>query len=672
MAQPKLNPQQDAAVRYLDGPLLVLAGAGSGKTGVITRKIAHLIKRGYTADRIAAVTFTNKAAREMKQRASRLIASEQTRGLTVSTFHSLGLQMIRAEHATLGYKPRFSIFDAEDADKLLADLVGRDVEQRKIARFTISSWKSALVGPDEAIATATGAEQSIARAYSEYQRRLKAYNAVDFDDLLALPVELLRDDSAARERWQNRFRYLLVDEYQDTNAAQYELLRLLAGPRAAFTVVGDDDQSIYAWRGARPGNIADLSRDFPHLKVIKLEQNYRSVGNVLSAANQLIQTNQRAYEKTLWSAMGPGERLRILACADEAGEAERVVAEISAHRLRTGNRYGDYAVLYRGNFQSRAFEKAMRERNIPYRVSGGRSFFERSEIRDLVAYLRLMVNPDDDAAFLRVVNLPRREIGPSTLEALGRYAGARHISLFDAARGIGLAGGVGERSGRLLAEFVDWARDLAVQSESAPARELVVTLIADIGYRDWLRDTAANVRAARKRLENVDEFLGWLGRLDENSDGTPRGLDDVVRRLGLMDFAEQSEKDSENQVQLLTLHAAKGLEFDHVYLSGLEEGLLPHHACMDDDKIEEERRLLYVGITRARQSLALSYARSRRRAGENVDTTPSRFLEELPQDELEWSGDSRKQSQKADAEHGRDQLAQLRNMLDRSAEAAGE
>ncbi|MES1924586.1 UvrD-helicase domain-containing protein [Salinisphaera sp. T31B1] len=662
-ALPQLNRQQEAAVRYLDGPLLVLAGAGSGKTGVITRKIAYLIKRGYAGDRIAAVTFTNKAAREMKQRAGKLIRSEDARGLTVSTFHSLGLQMIRAEHAALGYKARFSIFDAEDADKLLADLVGRDGDARKTARFAISAWKSALIDPEAAATMAQGSEIPIAKAYAEYQRRLKAYNAVDFDDLLSLPVTLLRGDPAARERWQNRFRYLLVDEYQDTNAAQYELMRLLAGGRAAFTVVGDDDQSIYAWRGARPGNIADLSRDFPHLKVIKLEQNYRSVGHVLSAANQLIQANQRAYEKTLWSAMGPGDRIRILACPDEAGEAERVVSELSAHRLRTGNQLGNYAVLYRGNFQSRAFEKAMREHNIAYRVSGGRSFFERSEIRDLAAYLRLLTNTDDDAAFLRVINLPRRELGPATLETLARYAGQRHRSLFDAARGIGLTGGINDRAGRRLEEFVDWATTLAAMGESTPVRELVVTLIRDIGYRDWLRDTAANTRAARKRLENVDEFLSWLGHVEENSDGTPRTLDEVVRRLSLMDFASQSEKDIDNQVHLLTLHAAKGLEFDHVYLAGLEEGLLPHHACMDDDKIEEERRLLYVGITRARKTLALSYARQRRRGGEMTDSTPSRFLEELPREEIDWPQAGGRRDAKAEAEHGRDQVAALKAML---------
>ncbi|HET7314785.1 UvrD-helicase domain-containing protein [Salinisphaera sp.] len=664
MAQPKLNPQQDAAMRYLDGPLLVLAGAGSGKTGVITRKIAHLIARGYEARRVVAVTFTNKAAREMKQRASKLISADAARGLTVSTFHSLGLQIIREEHAVLGYKPRFSIFDAEDTEKVLADLVGRDADQRKATKAAVSTWKSALIDPEAALAQATGNQLPLARAYGEYQRRLKAYNAVDFDDLLTLPVQLLSTDHGARERWQNRFRYLLVDEYQDTNAAQYELMRLLAGARAAFTVVGDDDQSIYAWRGARPGNIADLARDFPHLKVIKLEQNYRSVGNVLSAANRLIgASSQRAYEKNLWSAMGPGDRVRVLAGPDEAGEAERIASEIASHKLRAGNAFGAYAVLYRGNFQSRAFEKALRERDIPYRVSGGRSFFERSEIRDLVTYLKLMVNPDDDAAFLRIVNLPRREIGPATLEALGRYAGSRHISLFDAARGIGLAGGVGERSGRRLADFVDWTRNLAWDSEGMTPRELIDRLIVDIDYRNWLRETSANTRAARKRIENLDEFIGWLDRLGNAENGKPVTLDDVVRRLSLMDFANQSEKDVENQVHLLTLHAAKGLEFDHVFLAGLEEGLLPHHACLEDDKIEEERRLLYVGITRARKSLALTYARKRRRAGEQTDSLPSRFFDELPADELEWPSATGTRGKAANAEQSRDRVAELRAML---------
>src|SRR5699024_1676642 len=613
MARIELNAQQRAAVRYTDGPLLVLAGAGSGKTGVITRKIAWLAKHVYSADKIAAVTFTNKAAREMKQRAGGLLSREDAGALTVSTFHSLGLQMIRQEHRALGLKPRFSIFDGEDGDKLLAELLGKDAELRKQARFTISGWKAALMAPQQALASAaSGGETRIAKAYGEYQRRLRAYNAVDFDDLLALPVSLLATDSIARERWQNRFRYLLVDEYQDTNTAQYELMRLLVGPRAAFTVVGDDDQSIYAWRGARPGNIADLSRHFPQLKVIKLEQNYRSVGSVLSAANTLIRSNPRVYEKNLWSAKGMGDRIRVLACADEREEADRVVSEIVSHRMRHGNRLGQYAVLYRGNYQSRVFEKALRERGVAYRVSGGRSFFDYSEIRDLAAYLKLLANPDDDAAFLRVINLPRREIGPATLETLGLYAGERHLSLFDAARGIGLSGHINARAGNRLAEFVDWASDTAMRGESEPAHELVETLLTDIDYRDWLRDTASNTRAAQRRLDNVAEFIDWIARVDERQDGTTAGLDEIVRKLSLMDFAARSDDGDDDEVHLLTLHAVKGLEFDHVWLVGLEEGLLPHHACIDDDKIEEERRLLYVGITRARKGLALTYARRRR------------------------------------------------------------
>src|SRR5699024_3937307 len=391
MASIQLNSRQQAAVQYLDGPLLVLAGAGSGKTGVITRKIAHLIRHVYSADRIAAVTFTNKAAREMKQRAGALLSRDAVSGLTISTFHSLGLHVIRREHAAVGLKPRFSIFDAEDADRLLADLLGKDVELRKLARFTISSWKAGLVSPTAAMdLAADGSERRIASTYAEYERRLRAYNAVDFDDLLSLTVRLLQRDLQARERWQNRFHYLLVDEYQDTNAAQYELLRQLAGARAAFTVVGDDDQSIYAWRGARPGNIADLGRDFPQLKIIKLEQNYRSVNSILAAANHLIQGNRRSYEKNLWSAKGQGAPVRVITSSDDVAEAERVVGELLSHRLRHGGPLGQYAVLYRGNHQARIFERILRERGVAYRVSGGRSCFERREIRDLAADLRLL------------------------------------------------------------------------------------------------------------------------------------------------------------------------------------------------------------------------------------------------------------------------------------------
>lgn len=663
MSSRQLNPEQAEAVDYLAGPLLVLAGAGSGKTGVITAKITGLMARGYQPDDIAAVTFTNKAAREMKQRVSRTTGQRETSGLTVSTFHSLGVSIIRAEASALGLKPGFSIFDADDSDRVLTDLVANDSDARKRVRAAISDWKTNLVDPDTAAAH-PGDDAAAAKAYGEYQRRLGAYNAVDFDDLLRLPVQLFRTDEAVRERWQNGFRHVLVDEFQDTNAAQHELLKLLVGPRGALTAVGDDDQSIYGWRGAEPGHIAGLSQDYPHLKVIKLEQNYRSVGRVLSAANALISANERIYEKNLWSARGDGDPVRVVACPDETAEAERVVAELSGHRLRHGNSYGDYAVLYRGNYQSRAFEKALRERNIAYRVSGGRSFFDQSEIRDLVAYLRLLVNGDDDAAFLRVVNLPRREIGPATLETLGRYASSRHRGLLACARSIGLAGGMGERSGRRLEEFAEWVVDTAERAESTPARQLVTELISDIEYRDWLRETATNSKSAQKKLTNIDEFLGWLGHLDSQSDGEACSLEKVVRRLSLLDYVNQNDTGSDNEVQLLTLHAAKGLEFDHVFLTALEEGVLPHHACIDDEeRLAEERRLCYVGITRARKTLTLTYARERRRGGEAESTTPSRFLDDLPADEIEWPQSQGKSSTKAEPEQNEQNLASLRALL---------
>lgn len=666
MASPRLNTQQRQAVRHLDGPLLVLAGAGSGKTGVITHKIAYLIKAGYAPERITAVTFTNKAAREMAARVGSLLGARRATGPHISTFHSLGLRLLHQETAAAGLKRGFTVFDAEDSDKLLAELLGRDSVLRKRARAAIGAWKSALVEPEAALAGAVDGEAALARAYGEYQRHLAAYNAVDFDDLLRLPVRLLAKDAALRERWQNRTGYLLVDEYQDTNGAQYELLKRLTGPRAVFTVVGDDDQSIYAWRGARPGNIADLQQDFPQLTVIKLEQNYRSCGHILSAANRLITGNTRAYEKTLWSALGQGERLRVLACDDDTAEAERVVSEILSHRLRSGAKLGAYAVLYRGNHQARAFERALRERGAAYRVSGGRSLFERAEIRDLVAYLRLLTNPDDDAAFLRVVNTPRREIGPATLEALGRYAGERRLSLFDAARGVALAGRLPERGARKLQAFADWAATLARRGEGDPPAALVQQLLTDIGYRDWLRETAANRAQGERRVDNLDEFVAWIARMQQ-ADGRPLSLEDVVAKLALMDLLDKNDAAEADRLQLATLHAAKGLEFDHVFLAGVEEGLLPHHNSVTDDNIEEERRLLYVGITRARKSLTLSYCRTRRRGRSKVDCEPSRFLQELPADELVWEGRGKTIDKQAQKERGRAHLAGLKALLEGGA-----
>ncbi len=507
----ELNARQREAVQYIDGPLLVLAGAGSGKTRVITRKIAYLIERCAIAPRhISAVTFTNKAAREMRERAGALLKRRDASGLTVSTFHTLGLNILRKEHRLAGYKPGFSIFDAQDSESLLKELQRRqDTADEALGRqqWQISGWKNDLLSPEQALAGAGGgADVATARLYAEYQRSLRAYNALDFDDLIVQPVRLLREHPEALERWQGRIRYLLVDEYQDTNQGQYELVRLLVGVRGALTVVGDDDQSIYAWRGARPENLARLRVDFPRLKLIKLEQNYRSTGRILRAANRLIANNPHVFEKRLWSELGPGDPIRVIECRNEDQEAERVVSEILHQRLTRDGRWGDYAILYRGNHQSRIFEKALREQRVPYALSGGTSFFARAEIKDLMAYLRLLANPADDAAFLRIVNTPRREIGPGTLEKLGEYAGRRGAPLLQASTELGLGQVLSPRAAEHLSEFARWVDEHARAAERGDPVQTFRSLLHDIHYQDWLRESAATAKAAQRQWENCEEL----------------------------------------------------------------------------------------------------------------------------------------------------------------------
>src|SRR5690242_12808436 len=432
-----LNPQQRAAVEYVDGPLLVLAGAGSGKTRVITEKIAHLIERGLVpAAKIAAITFTNKAAREMRERVAKRIKGDAAEGLSVCTFHALGLKFLQIEHARAGLRRGFSVLDADDSAGLVKELAGAAVKSDKLfqLRSLLSRLKSESLTPDEALDAARAPrELEAAQLYAAYQRRLAAFNAVDFDDLIRLPVAVLERDEEARAAWRERIRYLLVDECQDTNAAQYAFLKLLAGERGAFTCVGDDDQSIYAWRGADPGNLDKLSQDYPKLRVVKLEQNYRCAQRVLRAANALIAQNPHAHPKKLWSANGDGERIRVLECRDAEHEAERVASQLMYLRDKHGLAWSDCAVLYRGNHQARPLEKALQLSRIPYRLTGALSFLDRAEVKDVLAYLRLIANPDDDAAFLRVVNVPRREIGATTLEKLGELAQSKHLSMLRAA-----------------------------------------------------------------------------------------------------------------------------------------------------------------------------------------------------------------------------------------------
>jgi len=664
-----LNPRQREAVRYLDGPCLVLAGAGSGKTRVITAKIAHLVEHAGIAPRhLFAVTFTNKAAREMKSRVEQLLDSRNTRGLNVSTFHTFGLNLLRRELAAAGLRRGFSILDEQDVEQLLRELSKQtelDRQRLQMARHRISVWKNELVSPEAALSRAEDDLDAFhAALYGAYQEALSAYNALDFDDLILRPVQLMEQDAELRERWQNRVRHLLVDEYQDTNGAQYRLVQLLVGVQAAFTVVGDDDQSIYAWRGARPENLARLKADYPQLEVIKLEQNYRSTGRILRAANTLIANNPHLFEKRLWSELGPGEPIRVIHCRDEEAEADRVASEIVQHRFRHGSRYGDFAILYRGNHQARAFEKALRTHNVPYFLSGGTAFFSRTEIKDLMAYLRLLANPDDDAALLRIINTPRREIGHTTLQKLASWAAERGSSLFDAIDTLGIEQQLAARPLARLREFHNWLTGLQRLAEHTPPASLLEQLLDDLDYRDWLNQQSSSERVAERRWENVRDLVEWLQRLqaDEHKGET---LPELVAHLSLMDILErQDEDEAGDRVALMTLHAAKGLEFPVVFLVGMEEGLLPHQTSIEDDDIEEERRLAYVGITRARRELIITTAEYRRRAGERVRCEPSRFIAELPADDLQQEGRGVKISEEERRARGMANLANLKAMLE--------
>ena len=655
-----LNPAQREAVRYLDGPLLVLAGAGSGKTRVITQKIAYLVEQcGYRPEHIAAITFTNKAAKEMRERAGKLLAGQSLAALNVSTFHALGVRILRQEARLLHLKPQFSIFDAADAASVLAELA-KEADKARLRRlqWRISGWKNALVEPAAAPALAVDElELAAARLYADYERALTAYQAVDFDDLLRLPVRLFAQDAEAVARWQGRLRYLLVDEYQDTNRTQYQLLRQLAGPRASFTAVGDDDQAIYAWRGADVENLRTLQADYPQLKVVKLEQNYRSTTRILKAANSLIGNNTKLFEKRLWSDLGHGDAIQVNAVADSEQEAEQVVMKLAAHRFEHRGKWGDYAILYRGNHQARAFEQHLRDQKIPYALSGGQSFFERAEIKDLTAWLRLIANSDDDPAFIRAVTAPRRGIGSATLEALGRYAGTRQQPLFAAAFEAGAASQVNAKQLAAVIEFGQFVNKMEWRAAREPAQQVLEDLLRAIGYEAWLFDSF-DPREAEGKWSNVRAFVDWLSKKGEEDGKTLLELTQAVALLLMLDKNE----DAGDSVQLATLHAAKGLEFRHVFLVGVEEGLLPHRESVAAGSIEEERRLMYVGVTRARHSLHLSYCERRKNGKEWRECEPSRFIAELGGD-LKQSG--RGQDAPAERSTGAARLAQMRAMLAR-------
>ncbi len=645
-----LNPSQREGVLYLDGPCLVLAGAGSGKTRVITQKIAYLLREcGYAGRNVVALTFTNKAAREMEDRVKLLVDPSLAKGLTISTFHSLGVRILREEAKFAGLKPQFSIFDSDDAMAIIQDLLATtDRGRLRSVQQTISLWKNGLIDPDAAANIAsTASEVEAAKVYRSYNATLVAYQAVDFDDLIALPARIFEQHQEVRERWQQRVRYLLVDEYQDTNVCQYRLVQWLTGDRAMFTAVGDDDQAIYAWRGATIENLAKLTTDYPQIRLIKLEQNYRSSQCILSAANQVIAKNPKIFEKKLWSEHGMGEAISVTAMANDEAEAESVAMKISAARFEKRASWKDFAVLYRGNHQARIVEQAMRNLHIPYTISGGQSFFDKAEVRDILAYLRLVANEDDDPAFIRAATTPKRGIGQATLQTLGQYAGERQISLFEALFEQGIEASLATRQLeplRTFGEFINRIRFRAGRGETGqpvpaaePAGVILDDLLSAIQYERYLYDTL-DEKAAQSRWQNVLELIGWLKR---KAEADSMGLLDLVQHVALVTMLERGDEQEPDAVKLSTLHASKGLEYPHVYLLGVEEGLLPHLGRDDEDvdptkvadalasRIQEERRLMYVGITRAQRSLHLTWCQKRRRAREDLVREPSRFIEEM-------------------------------------------
>ena len=658
----KLNPQQQAAVEYLGGALFVLAGAGSGKTRVITEKIAYMITQaGYKPHHIAAITFTNKAAKEMQERVSARLGREQTRGLTVCTFHSLGMRILREEAQHIGYKKNFSILDASDSARIIGELLGSSGREAVFkAQHQISLWKNNLQTPEVAFQAADDDwAKQIAQVYAAYQATLENYQAVDFDDLIRLPTLLLQQNSEVRLKWQQRLQYLLIDECQDTNACQYALMRALVGLEGRFTAVGDDDQSIYAWRGANMENLRRLQEDYPQIKIIKLEQNYRSTARILKVANHVIANNPKLFPKTLWSQLGEGEVVRVVACQSETHEAEFVAQQIARNKLIYGANFADFAILYRGNHQARLFEDALRSARIPYQISGGQSFYDKAEIKDVLSYLRLLANPDDDPAFLRAATTPKRGIGDTTLGKLNDYAKQHECSLFQAAQSMEALAALSAKNREAVQQFVYLMQDYQARAAADDAGEVVQNLLQEIEYESYLAGADEGGKAAEMRWQNVQDLAGWLAKKGEEGE---KNLIELTQTIALMTLLEGRDDGEVDAVKMSTLHASKGLEYPFVYLVGCEEGLFPHADSVEAGALEEERRLMYVGITRAKQQLTLTHCIKRKRQGTFVVPEPSRFIDEMPQGDLDILG--RKGGKPiVSKEEGRERLGNMLAML---------
>ncbi len=686
-----LNLAQQEAVNYMHGPCLVLAGAGSGKTRVITHKIGRLIQSGLKAEQIAAITFTNKAAAEMRERAKTLIG-KQAKGVLVCTFHALGVRMLRQDGAALGLKPQFSILDSDDVTSIIKDAGGgTDAATARQWQWTISAWKNQGLNSAQAAAQANGDEERlIARVMAHYEERLTAYQSVDFDDLIGLPLKLLREHEEVRKKWQASLGHVLVDEYQDTNATQYEVLKLLVGERGRFTAVGDDDQSIYGWRGATLDNLKKLPIDYPNLKVVKLEQNYRSTSAILRAANNVIGPNPKLFPKTLFSELGEGEPVRVIDCDSEEHEAERVVARIQSLRAEGSlqaeggqhREWKDFCVLYRANHMAKPFEKAFRKANIPYKVSGGQSFFDRAEIKDLCCWMRLLTNNNDDPAFMRSVTTPKRGIGHTTLAGLGNFASQYKLSLFEALFSNSLVSVLPNKAVGSLHEFGRYLNDLEYRAKrtvgAQAAKVFLLDWLKEIDYEKHLYDGEDSEKVAAARWTNVLDFVDWMsqrcgGQIDDSSGATTEAqtktMLEVVQTIALLSTIQASEGD-QNVVTLSTLHASKGLEWPHVVLAGVNEGLLPFKLEDDDGsdaiktenlalRLQEERRLMYVGITRAQRTLAVNWLRRRKKNRETIAGVPSRFIAEMALDKATIKEDPREKLRALRAEFAQKSAASI-------------
>ncbi|AXA33434.1 UvrD-helicase domain-containing protein [Francisella adeliensis] len=667
----RLNPEQQNAVRYIGSPLLVLAGAGSGKTSVIIEKISYLIEELlYPAKSILAVTFTNKAAKEMQERVKSRLDKDRSKGLTISTFHSLGLTILKKHFLELGYKKNFTLFDGNDSLTLIADIAYEGFQMpkqdTKFIQSKISYWKSSLLTPDQ-VDIKNDLDTKAQFVYEEYQKYLKSYNAFDFDDLIFQPMQLFKKNENIQKFWSDKFRYILIDEYQDTNESQYQLLKYLTKGKNKFTVVGDDDQSIYAWRGSKPENLRHLQEDFPSLKVIKLEQNYRSTGRILNVANKLIENNSHIFEKKLWSAKGYGDQVKIISLLNDEDEAQFIASDIFFDKIKTNTKNNDYAILIRSNYQAFLLERYMQMHKIPYVINGGTSFFSKTEIKDMISYMRLIVNPDDDRAFLRVVNIPKREIGSATIHKLGEYTSKHHCSFFNSLYHldeIDLRDSTKSRLTSFKELIIATQQEIVTSISITELKKILGDFIEQISYKLWLIDSSSSEKQAEFKYANVIELVKWItNQLEDESYNALDSLSSVLNKMLLIDILDRDSEDkNDNQVQIITMHASKGLEYKKVYIMGMEEGILPHQQSIEEDSIEDERRLAYVAITRAKENLTITLTKYRNRFGEKIRTQSSRFIEELPDTDLHWVGGA-KENPEARKESSKQSLSALKDMF---------